>query len=65
MSRGPSFSLRGGFKKTNTKDEYTLDWDSPGKDTPGPGKYYPRYISSKVIQAAAYSISPRRKLEIG
>ncbi|KAJ3311717.1 T-complex protein 1 subunit epsilon [Boothiomyces sp. JEL0838] len=73
LSKGPAFTLRGGYNKKGTaiaKKETTKgkkgeqpEWDSLGKDTPGPGKYYPQYIPSKEPRAPAYSISPRRQNE--
>ncbi|KAI8896934.1 hypothetical protein BC833DRAFT_595507 [Globomyces pollinis-pini] len=63
LSKGPAFSLHGGYKKKDPSKASAIDWDTPGKDTPGPGKYYPRYIPSKEPKAPAYSISPRRQTE--
>ncbi|KAI8928857.1 hypothetical protein BC831DRAFT_446924 [Entophlyctis helioformis] len=62
ISKGPAFSLQGGFKKKDA-DAVASDWDTLGKDTPGPGKYNPTYIPSKEPKAPAYSIQPRRQYE--
>ncbi|KAH6569755.1 hypothetical protein BASA62_004677 [Batrachochytrium salamandrivorans] len=62
LSKGPAFSLQGGYKKKDA-DAIALDWETLGKDTPGPGKYSPGYISSKEPRAPAYSIQPRRQTE--
>ncbi|OAJ37471.1 hypothetical protein BDV3_000451 [Batrachochytrium dendrobatidis] len=62
LSKGPAFSLQGGFKKRAT-DASEADCDTLGKDTPGPGKYNPTYIPSKESKAPAYSIQPRRQTE--
>ncbi|KAH6570967.1 hypothetical protein BASA60_007396 [Batrachochytrium salamandrivorans] len=51
------------FPKTTHADAIALDWETLGKDTPGPGKYSPGYISSKEPRAPAYSIQPRRQTE--
>eukprot|EP00842_Homolaphlyctis_polyrhiza_P004832 jgi/Hompol1/534/HPOL_002533-RA len=63
LSKGPAFSLQGGFKKKAEADAIASDWDTLGKDTPGPGKYNPKYIPSKEPKAPAYSIQPRRQPE--
>jgi hypothetical protein len=55
MSRGPAFSLRGGFKKR----EVTAD---KKEATPSPATYNPVFIPSKEPRAPAYSISPRRAM---
>ncbi len=40
-------------------------WDTFGLDTPGPGKYYPKYFPTKDPKAPAYSIAPRRNIQSG
>ncbi|KAI9204828.1 uncharacterized protein BJ171DRAFT_617784 [Polychytrium aggregatum] len=53
-SKGPAFSLQGGYKKERRDVDL---------DTPGPGKYNPTYIPTKEAKAPAYSMGGRRNNE--
>ncbi|KAJ3053547.1 hypothetical protein HK097_003976 [Rhizophlyctis rosea] len=67
-SKGPAFSLQGGYKKERAasagSDRDGKQGDEPEPlvdgDTPGPGKYNPTYISAKEPRAPAYSMGGRR-----
>ncbi|KAI8818830.1 uncharacterized protein EV422DRAFT_536982 [Fimicolochytrium jonesii] len=50
-SKGPAFSLQGGYKKRTTGGDF---------DTPGPGKYNPTYVAGREPKAPAYSMGGRR-----
>ncbi|KAI8840922.1 hypothetical protein BC829DRAFT_16929 [Chytridium lagenaria] len=74
-SKGPAFSLQGGFKKElgigvgGGSDTASVTGDGARRgeladvDTPGPGKYNPTYIPSKEPRAPAYSMGGRRNNE--
>ncbi|KAJ3063332.1 hypothetical protein HDU98_000844, partial [Podochytrium sp. JEL0797] len=61
-SKGPAFSLQGGFKKGHEggEGEEGKSGDVCDVDTPGPGKYNPTYIPTKEPKAPAYSMGGRR-----
>ncbi|KAJ3291315.1 hypothetical protein HDU79_002495 [Rhizoclosmatium sp. JEL0117] len=62
-SKGPAFSLQGGFKKGGHEGDAEGEGktgDSGEGDTPGPGKYNPTYIPTKEPKAPAYSMGGRR-----
>ncbi|KAJ3214102.1 hypothetical protein HDU67_002058 [Dinochytrium kinnereticum] len=78
-SKGPAFSLQGGFKKGRNElpvETFTINPNNAANgdtasrrgeisdvDTPGPGKYNPTYIPSKEPRAPAYSMGGRRNNE--
>ncbi|KAJ3333868.1 hypothetical protein HDU76_002194 [Blyttiomyces sp. JEL0837] len=62
-SKGPAFSLQGGFKKDRQDEDSSKRGDIGDVDTPGPGKYNPTYIPSKEPRAPAYSMGGRRNNE--
>ncbi|KAI9331964.1 hypothetical protein BDR26DRAFT_869757 [Obelidium mucronatum] len=65
-SKGPAFSLQGGFKKGGQEGEGGEEGkagDIGDADTPGPGKYNPTYIPTKEPKAPAYSMGGRRNNE--
>ncbi|KAJ3249391.1 Outer dense fiber protein 3-like protein 2 [Chytriomyces hyalinus] len=63
-SKGPAFSLQGGFKKGGQEGNPDDPTKETGEgDTPGPGKYNPTYIPTKEPKAPAYSMGGRRNNE--
>ncbi|KAJ3279509.1 hypothetical protein HK104_001414, partial [Borealophlyctis nickersoniae] len=62
-SKGPAFSLQGGYKKDRVLVEDTNEEGVKtvlDVGTPGPGKYNPTYIPAKEPKAPAYSMGGRR-----